>query len=123
VTPGPVWQVTSNTPSGVPRPFAELVAGAREVVGAAEVTGVPAPVDGEGAAGVPTLWQPLSRTTPARPTVGRTRGVRPRLPGPTRESMGPARGDGPADRRFQTWLADPIWTGDGGPSDLCSSRR
>src|SRR5215204_520339 len=89
VTPGPVWQVTSNTPSGVPRPLAELLAGAREVVGAAEVAAVRAPVDAGGAAGVPALWQPLSSTAPARPTIGRTREVRPLTPRPARESMQP----------------------------------
>src|SRR5919112_1338975 len=84
VTPGPVWQVTSNTPSRVPRPLAELVAGAGEVAGAAEVIAVPAPVEAEGAAGAPALWQPLSSTAPARPTIGRTRGGRPVIPPPPR---------------------------------------
>ena len=78
VTPGPVWQVTSNTPSGVPGLFAELAVGADKVVGAGagDVAAASAPVDAGGAAGASVLWQPLSSTAPTNTTVGRTRGVR-----------------------------------------------
>jgi hypothetical protein len=82
VTPGPVWQVTSKTPSGLPGLLAEFLVGAPEVVGAGEVAAAPAPVDADGGAGVPVLWQPLSSTAPATATVGRTRGVQRVMPAP-----------------------------------------
>src|SRR5215207_537923 len=75
VTPGPVWQVTSKTPSEVPGLLADLAVGAPEVVGAGDVAAASAPVDAAGAVGVPVLWQPPSSTAPASATVGRTRVV------------------------------------------------
>ena len=84
MTPGPVWQVTSNTPSGVARLLADPVVGAPEVVGAGGVAAAPAPVDTGGAAGVPALSQPLSSTAPANTTVGRARGVPRVMLRPTR---------------------------------------
>src|SRR5215217_5078675 len=122
VTPAPVWQVTSNTPSAVPRPFADLVAGAGEVVGAAEVTAVPVPVDGGGAAGGPALWQPLSSTAPARPTAGRTRGVRPPILGPTRERLRAGMPRWSRRQKIPNLARRSPLAGDRGPSDLHSCR-
>lgn len=87
VTPGPVWQVTSKTPSGVPELFAELGVGAAEVVGVGDMAAASAAVEAGGAAGVPVLWQPLSSTAPANATVGRTRGVQRVTPRPARRSI------------------------------------
>ena len=87
VTPGPLWQVTSNTPRGVPGLFAELLVGVPRVVGAGDVAAASAPVDPGGAAGVPVLWQPLSSTAPANATVGRTRGVQRLMPRPADRSI------------------------------------
>jgi hypothetical protein len=90
VTPGPVWQVTSNTPSGVPGLFAEVLVGAAEVVGAGDVAAWSAPVDAGGAADVPVVWQPLSSTAAAA-TVGRTRGVQRVMPCPAGRGLRSAR--------------------------------
>ena len=79
VTPGPVWHVTSNTPSGVPGLVPEPVVGAPKV-GAGDVAAASAPVDAGGAAGVSVLWQPLSSTAPTSATVGRTPGVQRVMP-------------------------------------------
>jgi hypothetical protein len=93
VRPGPVWQVTSNTPSRVPGLFAELLVGAARVVGmvvdAGDVAAASAPVDAGGAAGVPVAWQPLNSTAPASATVGRTRVIGPVMPCPAGRGLRP----------------------------------
>ena len=75
VTPGPVWQVTSKTPSGVPGRLAGLVVAAPDVVDAGAVVAASAPIDAGGAVGVPVLWQPPSSSAPATATAGGIRGV------------------------------------------------
>ena len=83
VTPGPVWQVTSKTPSAVPRTVAEVAAAAAEVVGAGDGAAARVPVDAGGAVGVPVLWQPPSSTAPATAALHRTPGVQRVMPAPT----------------------------------------
>ena|SRR5829696_1794234 len=82
VTPGPVWQVTSKTPSAVPGLLAEVLLAAPDVVGAGDVVAASAAVDPGGAVGVPVLWQPPNSIAPATAAVSGTRGVQRVMPTP-----------------------------------------
>src|SRR5215207_10632061 len=94
VTPGPVWQVTSKTPIGAPRPAVEPALDAAEVdaevAGAAEVVAAAAaPVDPGGVAGVSPVPHPLNSTPPSKPAVSRTGGVRRGVPRRGRRDVRP----------------------------------